>query len=204
MFKKEREKLFAKMWQRMAPKADERLRELKENLFKRVHGVVLELGPGTGMNFQYFPTEITWIGVEPNQELQKVLSAHPERPKSFKLISRIEELPSESVDTVVSSLVLCSVPKPTETLKEIKRVLRQGGQYLCVEHVAAPRDTLLRFIQRIIRPVTRCLGGGCEPDREIGTLIYQTGFSKTDLAEYRLQIYRTPIKVPIISCAAQK
>ena len=204
MLKKAREKLFAKMWQRMAPKADERLRELKENLFKGVRDVVLELGPGTGTNFQYFPAEITWIGVEPNQELQKVLGDHPKRPKSFKLISRIEELQSESVDTVVSSLVLCSVPKLEETLKEIKRVLKSGGQYLCVEHVAAPRGTVLRFIQRLIRPATRCLGGGCEPDREIGSLIDQAGFSKTDIAECRLQIYRTPIKVPIISCYAQK
>ena len=204
MLKKAREKLFAKMWQRMASEVDERLREIKENLFKRAHGVVLELGPGTGTNFQYFPAEITWIGVEPNQELQKVLGDHPKRPKSFKLISRIEELPNESIDTVVSSLVLCSVPKLEKTLKEIKRVLKPGGQYLCVEHVAAPRGTFLRFIQRLILPATRCLGGGCEPDREIGSLVRQAGFSKTDITERRLQIYRTPVKVPIISCFARK
>lgn len=204
MFKKTREKLFAKMWQRMAPNADERLRALKENLFKEVRGVVLELGPGTGANFQYFPAEITWIGVEPNQTLQKVLCVHPKKPKVSKLISRIEELSNESVDTVVSSLVLCSVPTPEETLKEIKRVLKQGGKFLCVEHVAAPNGTFLRFIQRLIRPATRCLGGGCEPDREIAAVIAQTGFSEQGLTESRIQINRLPIMVPIIACSARK
>lgn len=204
MFKKAREKLFAKMWQRTAPEVDDRLRELKENLFRNVQGVVLEIGPGTGANFQYFPPDITWIGVEPNQKLQEMLRAHPKRPDNFKLISDIEKLPNESVDTVVSSLVLCSVPKLEETLKEIKRVLRKGGRFLCVEHVAAPLGTFLRFVQRLIRPATRCLGGGCEPNREIGPLICRTGFSKTDIVEHRLQIYRTPIKVPVISCVARK
>ncbi|MEK7088013.1 MAG: methyltransferase domain-containing protein [Patescibacteria group bacterium] len=196
---------FAKMWQREAPEVDKKFRYIKKGLFGSARGTVLEIGPGTGVNFEYFPPNIhQWFGIEPNPLLQKVLRTHPKKPLSSKFVADIEELPNESVDTVVSSLVLCSVPNLEKTLREIRRVLKPCGRLLCIEHVAAPRGTLLRFLQRLIRPFSRRVGGGCEPDREIAAAIKVAGFSEVKMSENRIQISRIPILAPVIACEARK
>lgn len=202
--KKFLEKMFATGWQKEAGYVDQKLQKLKLALFSNVSGTVLEIGPGTGVNFEYFPAGIGWIGVEPNVHLQKVLRGHPKRPEKFMLVSDIGELPKESIDAVVSTLVLCSVPDLSETLHEIRRVLRPGGRFLSIEHVAAPRSTLLRLGQKLIRPLSKAIGGGCHPDREIGEAIQRTGFSEVNMKAYRIRITHMPVRAPIIACEAIK
>src|SRR5690242_6004104 len=77
-----------------------------------------------------------------------------------------ERLPAEddSVDAVVSTLVLCSACDPARVLREIRRVLKPGGRFVFLEHVAAPQGTRLRTVQRWIRPVWRRIADGCHPD----------------------------------------
>lgn len=199
-----REKIFSRLWRLGAPGVDKKLSALKEKLFQDVQGIVLELGPGTGVNFEYFPSNISWIGIEPNKTLQKILLVHPKRPRNAQLIERIENVQSESIDTAVSSLVLCSVPELEKMLGEVKRVLKKGGAFLCVEHIAAERGTCLRAWQRIIRPFTRLFGGGCEPDREILTAMHNTGFTHIQSSTHHLRLGNLIICVPVIVCSAQK
>lgn len=204
MFKNLRERLFAAFWQGQAPQADEKLRALKSNLFRGVRGRVLEIGPGTGVNFKYFPAGIEWIGIEPNRDLQEVLRAHPSKPADSMLLARIEDMQTDNVDTVVSSLVLCSVPNLDTALREIRRVLRPEGMFLCVEHVAAPQRSVRRVFQRLIKPLSRHLGGGCEPDREIAAAINRTGFTTVKLGDHNVRLIKLPFNVPVISCLAVK
>ena len=71
------------------------------------------------------------------------------------------------MDAVISTQVLCSVADPAKVLREIQRVLKPGGRFLFVEHVAAAPGTSLRHWQRLARPVSALLGDGCHPDRNL-------------------------------------
>jgi len=96
------------------------------------------------------------------------------------------DLPDASADAVVSSLVLCSVSSLDGTLAEIKRVLRPGGRFVFLEHVAAPPGTGLRRAQKLIKPVWKFVGDGCNPDRDIETAIRRTGFASVDVKAFRI------------------
>ena len=149
----------------------------KKSLFKiKPHSVVLEIGPGTGINLQYYPKSIRWIGIEPNPEMNKHIKIKAkEQGFNIKLINgNAEKIPIKdgSVDYVVSTLVLCSVENPSETLKEIKRVLKSGGKFLFIEHVADKKGTLRRSLQNIA-PHTpwKFFSDGCHPNRETSEII---------------------------------
>ena len=179
------------MW-RATRHYDRLLADRKRSLLGEVGGTVVEIGPGTGTNFRYYPHNIHWIGVEPNRYM------HPYLLRSAKvaglplevLLSRAENLslPDESADAVVATAVLCSVHDPLKALREIRRVLKPGGRFVFVEHVAAKRGTSLRRIQRIIQPVWSCIADGCRPDRDTGELIAQSGLRPLMLDDFMLPV----------------
>ena len=91
------------------------------------------------------------------------------------------DVAAESVDVVISTLVLCSVPDPTAVLADIHRVLKPGGRFLFLEHVAAGRGTGLRRLQSVMRPFWQFCADGCSPARETGTLIEAAGFRTVEI-----------------------
>ncbi|MGF1495508.1 MAG: class I SAM-dependent methyltransferase, partial [Elainellaceae cyanobacterium] len=93
-----------------------------------------------------------------------------------------------SLDAVVSTLVLCSVDNLEGTLQEVRRVLKLGGKFYFVEHVAAPADTTLRRVQQWIRPFWQAIGDGCRPDRETWKAIEQAGFQQVNYEKFRAPI----------------
>ena len=146
------------------------LGERKRTLLQGLTGQVLELGPGTGANLKYYGADVRWTGLEPNPYMHAYLRAEAGR-RSLAMDLRLgtaerTELPAASVDAVVCTLVLCSVPDVEVVLGEVLRVLKPGGQFVFIEHVAAPRGTTLRCLQRLGNPITQCLGDGCHLDRE--------------------------------------
>lgn len=177
----------------------------KRRLFSDLHGDVLEIGPGTAPNLTYYPKDVRWIGIDPNPAMLPY--AHEEAQRLGMSVQlregQAEQLgvPDESVDAVVSTLVLCSVHDQHEVLQEIKRVLKPGGRFVFIEHVAAPQKTGLRFLQRIIKPLWRSLTEGCHPDRETWTAIEQAGFSRVQIDHFRLNL---PIVGPHIAGYAVK
>ena len=113
----------------------------KRDLFKiRQKSRVLEIGPGTGINLQYYPKNIEWIGIEPNPEMNKHIKTKLKKLdfKARLIKGNAEKIPvkNNSIDYVISTLVLCSVKNPPKTVKEIKRVLKPEGKFLFMEHVA--------------------------------------------------------------------
>ncbi|PSN12340.1 hypothetical protein C7271_23625, partial [filamentous cyanobacterium CCP5] len=109
-------------------------------------------------------------------------------------IGTAEQLPVEtaSVDAVISTLVLCSVADVAATLQEVLRVLKSGGRFYFIEHVAAPEHTRLRTAQNWLSPVSQALGDGCRPNRETWTLLEQAGFDRVNYD--RLQ---APMPLPL-------
>lgn len=198
-------RLFAFLMARGAAAYERRIAPRKRALFEAAGGDVLEIGPGAGPNLRYYPESVHWVGIEPNPYMHQYLvgaAAEHGLPVEIRT-GTADALPAgdESVDTVVSTLVLCSVPDMDRALAEIGRVLRPGGRFLFVEHVAAPEGTSLRHVQHAIQPLWSVIGDGCHPDRETGRAIEAAGFAHVEIARFDMPY---PIVRPHIAGVAVK
>ncbi|MEH2328880.1 class I SAM-dependent methyltransferase [Nostoc sp.] len=196
---------FAWMMASSTSKYDKIVSDRKRSLFANLQGKVLELDPITGANLPYYPKDIHWIGIEPNSHTHSSLQKQAEKlGLNIDLrIGNAEWLDAEdnSIDTVVSTLVLCSVPNIDYTLQAILRVLKPGGRFLFIEHVAAPQGNLLRQVQNIISPIWKVIGNGCHPDRETWIAVGKAGFSNIHYERFDAQL---PIVSPYLIGVATK
>src|SRR5262249_28489317 len=146
-----------------------------------------------------------WLGIEPNPCMYPYLE-HEAHHLGIPIDVRqgtAERLPApdQSVDAVVSTLVLCCVPDQQRALQEVLRVLKPGGTFVFIEHVAAPRGTWLRRLQQWVSPLWRHLGDGCRPDRETWRAIEQAGFTQLTYEHCTLPV---PLASPHIIGVAVK
>jgi SAM-dependent methyltransferase len=187
-----RKRLFARFYDRLVAGHERMLGDRRARLLRDVEGRVLELGPGTGVNFDHLPEGIEWQGVEPNPYMRERLlpraREHGIEANFCELEGNRFQVADGSFDVVLSTLVLCSVPDLDATLAEIRRVLRPGGRFVFLEHVGAPRGTWERRIQRGIRPCWGFCADGCRPDREIGRHIEDGGFAELEMESFRARI----------------
>ncbi|MEM7202078.1 MAG: class I SAM-dependent methyltransferase [Planctomycetota bacterium] len=161
----------------------------KQRLFADLAGTVLEIGPGTGANFVYLPDRVErWIGLEPNPHMHRELrqaAAARGLPAEFRTVAAAGmNVEPASVDVVISTLVLCSVPDPAAVVRDIHRVLRPGGRFVFLEHVAAPSGTSLRRWQDIATPLSRYFADGCRPNRPLADVIRGGGFAAVELEAF--------------------
>lgn len=197
--------VFAWMMAHLSAEYEQTVGDRKHSLFANIHGDVLEIGPGTGPNLFYYPKDIRWIGIEPNPYMHPYLQKEAEK-LGLNIDIRTgtaERIDAEdnSIDTVVSTLVLCSVPNLSATLQEILRVLKPSGRFLFIEHVAAPQGTLLRKIQNGIKPVWKVTADGCNPNRETWIALESAGFASVNYQHFKAPF---PIVSPHIMGIATK
>lgn len=173
-------------------KYEKDMADRKRSLFADLHGNVLEIGPGTGPNLSYYPPDIYWIGVEPNPFMYPYLRQEAERlGLDFDIRSGTAErldVENNSMDAVVSTLVLCSVDNLATTLQEVLRVLKPSGRFFFLEHVAAPEGTGLRRVQHWVCPLWKILGDGCRPDRETWQALENAGFDSVSYQYFRANV----------------
>ncbi|HCF27628.1 MAG TPA: class I SAM-dependent methyltransferase [Cyanobacteria bacterium UBA11049] len=197
--------LFAWMMANANAEYEQAVSDRKQALFSDIHGDVLEIGAGTGPNLRYYPKDIHWIGIEPNPYMHSYLQTEAEKLGLNIDIhtGTAEQLKFEdnSIDAVVSTLVLCSIPNLPSTLQEIRRVLKPGGRFFFLEHVAAPQGTLLRNIQSGIKPIWKVLADGCHPDRETWVALENASFESVNYEHFRAPM---PIVSPQIIGVATK
>jgi ubiquinone/menaquinone biosynthesis C-methylase UbiE len=201
-----RQRLFAWMhFQGEAVEYDAVVAPYKRKLFTDLSGTVLEIGAGTGENFPFYPPGIQWIGIEPNFYMQEhLLQRAQEYDIQGELRSGLaEKLPAEdaSVDVVVSTLVMCSVSDQSVVLREILRVLRPGGRFLFIEHVAAEEHSRLWWGQKLSKPFWRAAADGCNPDRSTAEAIQHAGFSHIEIERFSAPL---TLASPHIAGAATK
>lgn len=143
-------------------------------------GRVLEIGIGSGLNLPFYATAVDRIiGLDPSPKLLTMArEARRETPASVELVeSSAEAIPLSdgSIDTVVTTWTMCSIPDVHRALGEMRRVLKPGGRLLFVEHGRAP-DLNVRKWQDRLTPAWRYIGGGCHLNRAIGELVEGAGF----------------------------
>ena len=147
----------------------------RRELIGRAGGKILELGCGTGRNFDLYPAETAVFGLE--LDLQLLQRARRRGPDVPLVVGRAEALPyrNGSFDTVVSSLVFCTVSEPLVGLREVARVLAPGGRLRMLEHVRSA-NRLLGTVQDWIQPLWTPVAGGCHPNRDTEETVRQAGF----------------------------
>lgn len=153
----------------------------REKVVPLAKGHVLEIGIGSGLNLPYYDvSKVTKLwALDPSPEMTK-LAERAARSVHFD-VEFIdlpgEEIPLEnnSVDTVLITYTLCTIPDTQPALREMARVLRAGGELVFCEHGAAPDSSVRRWQDRV-NPIWRRLGGGCHLNRAIPDLIGQGGF----------------------------
>jgi ubiquinone/menaquinone biosynthesis C-methylase UbiE len=161
---------------------------------------VVELGAGVGANLHHLTAGTRLIAVEPS------LAMHPGLQRraadagiDLTVVAHgAESLPlaDASVDEVICSLTLCTVADPERVVAEVRRILRPGGRFRFVEHVAAPAWSPRRWLQRAIRRPWAWLFEGCMLDRDTAARVRAAGFAQVEIERAR---FRRSLFVPVNS-----
>lgn len=153
----------------------------RRKVVPQASGRILEIGIGPGLNLPYYDANKVEMvyGLEPSSDMRK-LAGNRVRQVPFK-VEFIdlpgEEIPLEnnSVDTVLLTYTLCTIPDGLSALKQMKRVLKPGGRLIFCEHGAAPDKSVEKWQNRI-NPMWKPIAGGCNLNRKIPQLIEESGF----------------------------
>lgn len=177
----------------------------KRRVFADLPMSVVEIGPGVGANLGYLPNRATLIALEPNVYMHPQLeAAAARRGVHLDLRPRMAEesgLDDDSVDTVISSLVLCSVQDPAAVLAEVRRILRPGGTFRFAEHVVARHPGPTRLLQRLLRRPWAWTFEGCSCERDLEGAIRDAGFEEVQVERYRLYSPFVPFNTHIAGIA---
>jgi ubiquinone/menaquinone biosynthesis C-methylase UbiE len=193
----------------MRASEDACLRAWRHELLADLSGSVLEVGAGTGANLAHYPAGVTRLVLtEPDvrmaRQLQTRLDAEP-RAGVELVHADAEALPfaDGSFDAVVATLLLCSVASPDRALAEIQRVLRPGGVFVFLEHVAAGDGTSRRAWQERLEPMWKHVAGNCHVTRDTQQAILASGLQLGDVQAASMR-RALPILRPTIRGVAHK
>lgn len=171
-----------------------------ENMFSKyrkemltdTYGKVLEVGAGTGKNFQYYPNNVEVTAIDFSPKMVEIASSNA---SEFEHIKYVLEMDAEQMtfddntfDTVVTSCVLCSVPHPLQGLKEIRRVCKNGGKVLMLEHVKSNKPVLAPFVD-ILNPIPLYIYGA-NINRDTVKNLRKAGFKNISVKNLWLDILK--------------
>jgi ubiquinone/menaquinone biosynthesis C-methylase UbiE len=165
--------------------------KLRRKTLRDAEGRVLEVGVGTGLNFRHYEKVTELIGIDPDPGL---LARARRRARDLRFPVHLEAgdaqalpFPDASFDTVVATLVFCTVPDALKGLREMRRVLRPGGRVYLLEHVRSERPRMARF-QDLITPAWRRMMGGCHLNRETHRTVREAGFEIDEEKRYNAMV----------------
>lgn len=168
------------------------LRKARKNLISHCHGVVLEIGAGTGANLNHYHyTKIDALDIlDVTLQRQVINYNFPEKIPVRFIEGQAESLPfsDEMYDFVIITLVLCSVTDLEASLHEVYRVLKPGGSFVFIEHVL-PQHPFLKNVFRVITPLWKRMAHNCHLNRETLKSIETAGFTTTSLYPVHSDIF---------------
>lgn len=181
------------------------LADRKSRLFATLPGDIVELGAGVGANFRYLERGAVVTAVEPNPHMHKGLRKKAgEYGINLRIMHTGAEainLPDHSVDAVICTLVLCTVDDPARVLQEVRRILKPGGRFMFLEHVAAHQGNWRRGLQNLLHRPWRYVFEGCNTNRKTRSLIEAAGFHSVEIDEYKMSGPFVPVNTQIAGIA---
>ena len=160
--------------------------ECRSRIIPRATGRVLDVGIGSGLNLRFYGPRVTKLwGIDPSSELLEMA-----RPKLKSVVFPVEllshsaeeiPLPQGSIDTIVLTWTLCSIPNPIQALREMRRVLREEGQVVFAEHGLSPEPSVQAWQHRV-NPIWCRIAGGCNLNRKVDDILSAGGFKAVELS----------------------
>ncbi len=180
---------FAATYDLMTKPGEKKLGRLRKRLLAGLQGDVVEIGAGTGANFEHYPSGVRVVAFEPDPHMLKRAQARLAalgRTDIDVRLAAAESLPFDdaSCDAVVSTLVLCTVHDVAQTLVEIRRVLRRGGELRFIEHVRG--EGALGRGQDLVQPVWGWCAAGCHMNRRTEDALREAGFDIAELEHKKM------------------
>lgn len=179
----------------------------KKRMLEGHPATIVEIGAAYGSNFRYLRPGTKLIVIEPNDSYNRILKR---RAQKFNINIEIYNsgaedinLPSNSVDMVLGSLVLCTVELPDQVITEIHRILKKEGKYIFIEHIKADHYTWLCRFQNLIKKPWKWFFDGCVVNRDTGNSIKRASFDRVDIEEFNSRTVFLPI-IPHIAGVAIK
>ena len=156
------------------------LMDLRRELLLPVAGEVLEIGFGTGLNLPFYQAVEKVYALEPNPDIFKLaeqrISQSPFAVEQIQASAEALPFAGNSLENIVSSWTLCSIPDLQQGLNEIYRSLKPGGQLHLVEHVLNREHLNIQRLQHLLTPIQKKVADGCHLNRDIETALLEAGF----------------------------
>ena len=187
--------LFAHFYDSFMRGTERGLYKKRKALIEPLRGRILEVGSGTGINYQFYSSEAQIFALDPNKSM--ITRAEQKAPENLSITylhhricdDEVETyIKQSSLDAIVSTLVLCSVPDPEKAIERFKYWLKPDGRLIILEHIHAEKK-LNQKLQNFINPVWRSFSDGCNLNRNTDVLLQREGFSPVK-AEYFVQSLR--------------
>ena len=185
-----RKRGFAAMYDMVAASQEPVLAPYRLETAGRATGDVLEIGGGTGANLSYYSKDVRLTVLEPNPHMAKRLQLKATAlGRDVSIVTDMDEMakklpfPDASFDSVVSTLVLCSVPDHSDAIREIRRVLRPNGVFYFMEHVVSS-DPRTHKLQDFFNRPWGIIADGCNLNRDIESAIRTSGFSNVETRDF--------------------
>jgi ubiquinone/menaquinone biosynthesis C-methylase UbiE len=190
------ERPLAALYDRLTDASERRwLGEARRQLLSGLAGRVLEIGPGTGANFQYYPALAQVTAIEPSFHFLKRARV---KIAAAQASIELEEGDAQALpftdncfDAAVATLVFCTIPNPMKALAEVKRVTRPGASLLMIEHVKA-KTPGQRLLQNLWNPCQNFLVAGCNVNRDTEAAVRAAGFQVEEVRELVTELYLWP------------
>lgn len=184
---------------------ERRQADVRADVFGQADGVVADIGAGNGPTFRHLDPGTTVHAIEPNPHFHERLDEAAEHHSlDLHVHARPGEatgLPDDSVDTAITSWVLCTVGDPDAVVAEVRRILKPGGRFLFLEHVAAPPRTAVGRVQWAVYKPWRWLFEGCEVTRDTAATIRAAGFSTVHIEPSPMPTVFVPMRPQIAGVA---
>ncbi|HFB99834.1 MAG TPA: class I SAM-dependent methyltransferase [Phaeodactylibacter sp.] len=179
-------KIFAKIYDPIMFHVEGRIGPKRASLLGALQGKILDVGAGTGVNFQYFRSDAEVVAIEPSAPMMSYAKKKLEKYQHIKMYNigvndpEMNEIVKEnSLDYVISTLVLCTIPDPILAINNYKKWLKPSGKLIVLEHIKS-EGKFYGGIQEVINPVWRVFADGCNLNRHTDQYILDAGFQPDD------------------------
>lgn len=192
-------KIFAKAYDRFMKESEvQELSKRRKALLSGLKGNILDVGAGTGVNFQYYSQEAHVLAIEPSLDMLKQAEEKKKDKNNIRLLQASMEtcytgklIQKDSMYAIVCTLVLCTIPDPQKALYHFHQWLKCDGIVIVMEHIRS-NSAWKGKIQDLVMPLWKVIGKGCHLNRKTDQMIRQTGFEplKDDYFSYQLRWYQ--------------